>query len=63
MIIPFLQLLFDQTQLIHEAPAFAFNTDSILAYFNYIISGIILSKGPVEALLFISVIVVVMFFL
>jgi subfamily B ATP-binding cassette protein MsbA len=63
MIIPFLQLLFDQTQLIHEAPAFAFNTDSILAYFNYIISGIILSKGPVEALLFISVIVVVMFFI
>ena len=63
MIIPFLQLLFDQTKLVREAPEFAMNTDSLLAYFNYLISKIIIEKGEVDALLFISLIVVALFFI
>lgn len=63
MIIPFLQLLFDQTKLVREAPDFAINTDAILDYFNYLISKIIIEKGEVDALLFISLIVVALFFI
>lgn len=62
MIIPFLQLLFDQTKLVREAPELALNTDAILDYFNYLISKIIIEKGEVDALLFISLIVVALFF-
>ncbi len=63
MIIPFLQLLFDQTRLVYEAPVFAFNTEAIVAYFNYIISTIIIERGEVNALLFISLMVVILFFI
>ncbi|MBE0640258.1 MAG: ABC transporter ATP-binding protein [Bacteroidales bacterium] len=62
MIIPFLQLLFDKTKLVREAPELAWNTDSIVAYFNYLISDIIIQKGEVNALLFISLMVVILFF-
>lgn len=62
MIIPFLQLLFDETKLVREAPQLAMNTDSIVAYFNYLISDIIIQKGEVNALLFISLMVVILFF-
>ncbi len=63
MIIPFLQLLFDKTRLVYEAPELAWKTEAIMDYFNYIISSIIIEKGAVNALLFISLLVVVMFFL
>ncbi|MCF8367234.1 MAG: ABC transporter ATP-binding protein/permease [Bacteroidales bacterium] len=63
MIMPFLQLLFDKTKLVHEAPELALNTDSIVAYFNYTISTVIIEKGEVNALMFISVLVVILFFL
>jgi ATP-binding cassette, subfamily B, bacterial MsbA len=63
MIIPFLQLLFDKTKLVYEAPEFAFNTDVILAWFNYTISTIIVEKGEINALFFISILVVVLFFI
>lgn len=63
MIIPFLQLLFDKTKLVYEAPALALNVDSLVAYFNYLISSVIIERGEVNALLFISLMVVVMFFI
>jgi len=63
MIIPFLQLLFDKTKLVYEAPEFALNTDAIGAWFNYTISTIIIEKGEINALFFISVFVVVLFFI
>lgn len=63
MIIPFLQLLFDKTRLVYEAPEFSFNTEAIVAYFNYIISNIIIERGEVNALLFISLMVVILFFI
>ncbi len=63
MIIPFLQLLFDKTKLVYEAPELSWSTDAIVGYFNYYISRIIIEKGQVDALLFISLLVVVLFFL
>ncbi len=63
MIIPFLQLLFDKTKLVYEAPELAFKTESITSFFNYRISQIIIEKGEVNALMFISLLVVILFFL
>ena len=63
MIIPFLQLLFDKTKLVYEAPELSWSTDAIVGYFNYYVSRIIIEKGQVDALLFISLLVVVLFFL
>lgn len=63
MIIPFLQLLFDKTKLVYIAPELTFKTESITAYFNYTISQIIIERGEVNALMFISLLVVILFFL
>ena len=63
MIIPFLQLLFDKTKLVYVAPELTFKTESITGYFNYTISQIIIEKGEVNALMFISLLVVILFFL
>jgi len=63
MIIPFLQLLFDKTKLVYTAPVFAWNTDALVGYFNFYISQIIIEKGEINALMFISVMVVVLFLL
>jgi len=63
MIIPFLQLLFDKTKLVYEAPGLAMKTESITGYFNYTISQIIIERGEMNALLFISIMVVILFFL
>lgn len=63
MVIPFLQLLFDKTKLVYENPGFAFNTSDMVDYFNYTISSIIIEKGEIKALMFISLMVVILFFL
>ncbi len=63
MVIPFLQLLFDTTKLVYEKPALAWNVEAISNYFNYIISSVIIEHGQVQALLFISLLVVALFFL
>jgi len=63
MIIPFLQLLFDKTKLVYTAPVFAWNTDALVGYFNFYISQIIIEKGEINTLMFISVMVVVLFLL
>jgi len=63
MIIPFLQLLFDKTKLVYAAPELTFKAESITSYFNYTISQIIIEKGEVNALMFISLLVVILFFL
>lgn len=63
MIIPFLTILFDKTKIVTSAPPFAFNKDAIIDNFNYQISKIILEKGEIEALLFISILVIILFFL
>lgn len=63
MVIPFLQLLFDKTKLVHEQPVLEWTTKSVTSYFNYIVSSIIIERGEVNALLFISLLVVGLFFL
>jgi subfamily B ATP-binding cassette protein MsbA len=63
MIIPFLQLLFDKTKLVYTVPEFAWNTDALVEYFNFYISQIIIERGEINALMFISVMVVVLFLL
>lgn len=62
MIVPFLRLLFDKTNLVHQAPPFEFTTDSVAQNFNYIISKIIIQQGEINALMFISLMVVILFF-
>jgi subfamily B ATP-binding cassette protein MsbA len=63
MIIPFLGLLFGTQQKVYEAPALALNADSIKENFYLYITEIIDEKGQVEALLFVCVLVLTMFFL
>ena len=63
MIIPFLSILFDRTKLVTEAPPFTFTVESITENFNCIISKIIIEQGQIQALLFISILVVTFFFL
>jgi subfamily B ATP-binding cassette protein MsbA len=63
MVIPFLQLLFDKTKLVYEQPELTLTTESITSYFNYTISQIIIERGEINALLFISLLVVVLFLL
>ncbi|NTW31660.1 MAG: ABC transporter ATP-binding protein [Bacteroidetes bacterium] len=62
MIIPILQLLFGLQKLVLVKPDFVFKMDSIIASFNYYISKIIIEYGKVEALIFICVLVIVLFF-
>lgn len=63
MIIPFLGLLFGTQQKVHEAPPLALNADSIKENFYLFITQIIDEKGQVEALLFVCLLVLTMFFL
>lgn len=63
MIIPFLTILFDKTKIVTSAPPFAFNKDAIVGNFNFEISKIIVEKGEIDALLFISILVIILFFL
>tara|TARA_B100000767_G_scaffold69259_1_gene65910 strand:+ start:3995 stop:5815 length:1821 start_codon:yes stop_codon:yes gene_type:complete len=63
MIIPFLGLLFGTQQKVYEAPPLAFNADSIKENFYLLITEIIDEKGQVEALLFVCILVLTMFFL
>lgn len=63
MIVPFLQLLFDQTRMVLTAPELSFSADSLINYFYYIISQIITEYGHQQALLFICFVVAILFLL
>lgn len=63
MIIPFLGILFDKTKLVVEKPEFSLSTKNLFENFNYYISQIIISEGQVKALGYISMLVVLFFFL
>ena len=62
MTIPFLGLLFETQEKVYEAPALNLSPDAIIQNFYYHITQIIDSKGQVEALFFICMMVLVMFF-
>jgi ATP-binding cassette, subfamily B, bacterial MsbA len=63
MVIPFLGILFGKVNMVTIKPALSFNPTSFIDYFNYIISDIIATYGKAEALLFICLLVVILFFL
>ncbi len=63
MIVPFLNLLFNPSNLILVKPEFSLNSDALLGTLNYYISVIISEKGQATALVFICVLLVVAFFL
>ncbi len=63
MVIPFLGILFKTQEAVTEAPPLSLNANSIKENFYAIISEKIASKGEVEALLFICILVLSTFFL
>lgn len=62
MVIPFLGILFGTQEKVSQAQVLAFNASSIKDNFYYIISKTINSKGETEALMFICILVLAMFF-
>ncbi len=63
MVVPFLGLLFGTQKLVIIKPAFELSVNSVSGNFNYFISKIILDYGKVDALIFICILVVILFFL
>lgn len=61
MIIPFLGLLFGTQEKVYEAPPLGFSTSSIKENFYFEITQIIETRGQIDALLFICLLVLVMF--
>ncbi|PLX12306.1 MAG: antibiotic ABC transporter ATP-binding protein [Marinilabiliales bacterium] len=63
LLVPFLNLLFGQEELVSVEPVLELNTKSFLNYLNYMISQIIISEGKVQALIYICGVILVAFFL
>lgn len=63
MVVPFLGLLFGTTALVTVKPEPTTSVSSIINTFYYYISTIIIEQGKVEALIFICILVVIIFFL
>jgi len=63
MVVPFLGLLFGTVELVTAAPTLAFNTQSIIQNFYYLISTIIADRGRADALIFICMLVAGLFFI
>lgn len=62
LLVPFLNLLFGQEELVDIKPVLELNTRSFLDYLNYEISQIIITQGKVQALIYICVVILVAFF-
>lgn len=60
MAMPFLGILFDNQELITKNVPFEFNVEAIQHNFNYFLSQIIIEKGAKPALLFVSIIIVIL---
>jgi len=63
MVVPFLGLLFGTQKLVTVQPVFELSVSSFSGSFNYYISKIIIDYGKVDALIFICILVIVLFFL
>jgi subfamily B ATP-binding cassette protein MsbA len=63
LLAPFLSLLFGKTELIVEKPELSLSSDSLIDYMNYVLSDIIQTQGPKQALLTICMILLTTFFL
>jgi subfamily B ATP-binding cassette protein MsbA len=62
MLVPFLNLLFGIEKLVETKPEFSFSPEVALDYLNFLISQIIISKGKMEALVFICLFLLFTFF-
>lgn len=62
LLVPFLNLLFGQEELVSVKPDLVFTTRSFLDYLNYEISQIIITQGKVQALIYICIVILVAFF-
>jgi ATP-binding cassette, subfamily B, bacterial MsbA len=60
MVAPFLNVLFENSELVTEPVQFRLSTDSIIHNFNYFLSQLIVNKGKVHAMYFVGIMVVVM---
>jgi subfamily B ATP-binding cassette protein MsbA len=60
MAIPFLRILFNKQELVSETVPFSLKLESIQHNFNYFISQTILSQGEGQALMLVSILVVIM---
>lgn len=58
LIIPFLQILFKQADLVTQYQGFEFSTKSIAYNFNYYLSKIIIEQGELNALIAVSLIMI-----
>ena len=63
MLIPFLEILFGQKQLVTTRKPFSMKIDVLVNNFNYELSQIILNNGKERALIYLCVGIVVVFFL
>ena len=63
MIIPFLDVLFGNQEIVTTAPIFELSRDGISDYFNFYLSKIVVEFGPARGLLFVMIFVVVTTFL
>ncbi len=63
MVVPFLQVLFEQTEAVTVKPTFSFSADYIINTFYYYMNEIIVAHGSVAALLYIACTMVVLSFL
>lgn len=63
LFIPFLRLLFGESKPLYEAPAFEWSTDYADAYFNYMMGSFVRGNEKLDALLFICLIVLGLFFM
>lgn len=63
MLIPFLEILFGQKELVTEAKPSGFDIPTLVHNFNYELSQIIINNGKERALIYLCVAIVVIFFL
>ncbi len=62
MIIPFLGILFDNQPIVPVRPEFEFSIKTIRDIFNYEVNEIIIEKGRISAVVFVSIIIVILSF-
>ncbi|MEZ5057729.1 MAG: ABC transporter ATP-binding protein [Saprospiraceae bacterium] len=62
VLIPFLEILLDQKELVTDKPIFKWNADTIAQTFNYHLSQIIIAQGKENAMLWLCGSIVVIYF-
>jgi ABC-type multidrug transport system fused ATPase/permease subunit len=63
LLIPFLEILFDRSELVREKPEWGADIESIAAWFNYQLSQIIILNGREMALVYVCIAILSVFFL